>query len=324
MATTPAGRRLTEAQRREQVAIRAGFLAEFLALWDLLDPFNLARTAQAWVRAVIALIELWRQISARSALDYYRDFRELEIPGADPLPEIVFVDTPSAERAARRAAREAAPSVRRNPAAPRSQDRFVLRGRQSGLVIDWGARRGAVQASLEVLGPINIKQKTGRGMTPEQAARTALVEVSGAATRHVLEGGRESNIVAMRNDRVVKGWVRVTDADPCAFCAMLASRGPVYREDSLNSNARGPRNDNPGVPFLGKGSFKVHDHCQCSMEAVYYTDTEWPGRAKEFDRLWKDHIRGKYSGKDAINAWRRLYEARQRELRQQPGFPEAA
>ena len=325
MAITPAGRRLTEAQRREQVAIRSGFLAEFLALWGLLDPFNLDRTGPAWVRAVIALIELWRTISARSALDYYRDFRLLEVPGADPLPEITFIDTPSAERAARRAAREAAPSVKRNPAAPRSRAQLRV-PRQDGLVIDWGRRRGAVQASLEVLGPINIKAKTARGMTPEAAARKAFVEVSGAATRHVQEGDREATIVAMRNDRLVKGWVRVSDGNPCSFCAMLISRGPVFREDSFESNARSVRNPrNPGVPFLGPGSFKTHDHCACRMVAVYYRDTAWPPLAHEMNDLWNAHIRNRYSGKEALRAWRRLYEQRQRELgRPTVGFPEAA
>ena len=274
-------------------------------------------------------------MTARTALDYYADFRRLEVPGADPLPEITFIDTPSAERAARRAAREAAPSVKRNPAAPRSRDGLVRTPQQSGLirrsdeaaklVIDWGARRGAVQTSLEVLGPINIKAKTARGMTPDAAARKALVEVSGAATRHVLEGDRQATLAAMRNDSRLVGWVRITDGNPCSFCAMLASRGPVYRDDAFNSNARGPRNLNPGIPFLGDGSFKAHDHCQCRMSPVYSTDAAWPGRAHEFNDLWNANIRGKYSGKEALKAWRRLYEQRQRELgRPTVGFPEAA
>jgi hypothetical protein len=325
VASTPAGRRLTEAQRREQVAISQGFLAEFLALWDLLDVFDLDRTTPGWVRAVMALIELWRTISARSALDYYRDFRRLEVPDADPFPEIIFIDTPSAERAARRAAREAAPSVKRNPAAPRSQPRVTRPGRPSGLVIDWGARRGAAQASLEILGPINIKSKVGRGKPLELATREALVDASGAAGRLVQEGDRTATITAMRTDRLLKGWVRVGDGNPCSFCAMLISRGPVYASESF-TNARSKRNPrNPGVPFLGEGSFKTHDHCACRMVPVYYTDAAWPGNSRELQELWNQNIRGKYSGDDARKAWRRLYEKRQRELGQPTvGFPEAA
>jgi hypothetical protein len=41
---------------------------------------------------------------------------------------------------------------------------------------------------------------------------------------------------------------------------------------------------------------------------VYSDQTEWPGRGKEFQQLWNDHIQGRYSGKDAINAYRRLIE----------------
>lgn len=328
MASTPAGTRLTEAQRREQVAISQGFLAEFLALWGLLDIFNLDRTTPGWVRAVLALIELWRQISANSALDYYRDFRRLEVPDADPLPEIVFIDTPSAERAARRAAREAAPSVNRNPAAPRSPG-LVRTPQQVGLIrrsdadaqriIDWGARRGAVQASLEILGPINIKSKISRGQTPEQAARKALVEASMGAMRHVLEGGRETNVTAMRNDGRLLGWVRVTDGNPCSFCAMLASRGvswgPYGKTSFDKSDAR----------FDGTGRFKVHNGCCCGLEPVYSRDAALPGNSAEMRDLWNANIRNRYSGKDALRAWRRLYEQRQREQgRPNVGFPDAA
>lgn len=323
MASTPAGTRLTESARQEQVAIRSGFLAEFLALWGLLSLEDLDRTTPGWVRAVLALIELWRQISANAALDHYRDFRRLEIPGADPLPDITFIDTLSAERAARRAAREAAPSVKRNPAvprSPRSQTGLVRRPEpRDGLVIDWGARRGAVQASLEVLGPINIKSKISRGKSPQVAAREALVEVSGAAGRHVLDGGRQVNITAMRNDGRLIGWVRVTDGNPCSFCAMLASRGvswgPYGKASFDKSDAR----------FVGGGEFKVHDHCGCTLEPVYSRDTALPGNSKEMRDLWNAHIRGKYSGKDALRAWRRIYEQRQREQGLPTvGFPEAA
>lgn len=319
MARDPRATRLTEAQRREQVAISQGFLAEFLALWDLLDVFDLDRTTPGWVRAVMALIELWRTISARSALDYYRDFRRLEVPDADPFPEIIFIDTLSAERAARKAAREAAPSVKRNPAAPRSQTTVQLPVDRSGLVIDWGARRGAVQASLEITGPINIKAKAARGKPLEIAAREALVQASGAAMRHVLDGGRQTNITAMRNDSRMIGWVRVTDGNPCSFCAMLASRGVSWGPYGAQSF------DKSDARFIGGGQFKVHDHCGCTLEAVYSRASALPGNSKEMRDLWNANIRGKYSGDDALRAWRRLYEQRQREQgRPTVGFPEAA
>lgn len=329
MAPTTASVRLAEQARREQVSISSGFLAEFLALWGLLDLRDLDRSGPLWVRAVMALIELWRTISARSALDSYNRLRRIEIPGADPLPEIRFIDTPSAERAARKAAREAAPSVKRNPAAPRSQVGLVRTPRQVGLVrrsdeqaklvIDWGKRRGAVQTSLEVLGPINIKSKIKRGETPETAARKALVEVSGAATRHVLEGDREATITAMRNDNRLLGWVRVTDVNPCSFCAMLASRGVTWGPYGKSSF------DKSDARFIGGGQFKVHDHCRCTLAPVYSRDVSLPGNSAELRDMWNKHISGKYSGKDALRAWRRFYEQHQREqARPTIGFPKAA
>ncbi|KAB5606685.1 hypothetical protein EHS19_06735 [Bifidobacterium jacchi] len=41
------------------------------------------------------------------------------------------------------------------------------------------------------------------------------------------------------------GWRRVSDGDPCAFCAMLVTRGPVYtsRDKALHTT-----NPAPGIP----------------------------------------------------------------------------
>jgi hypothetical protein len=56
MASTPEGRRLTEEHRLEQQAVRNEFLAEFIALWALLDSARLDETGPGWVSAVTRLI----------------------------------------------------------------------------------------------------------------------------------------------------------------------------------------------------------------------------------------------------------------------------
>lgn len=160
----------------------------------------------------------------------------------------------------------------------------------------------AIKTSLLVTGPIGVKSRIGKGINPRIAKAKALVDVSGAASRHVLDGGRQLVTEATKKDKVALGFIRVTDDDPCAFCAMLASRGPAFkyrsRESALTRRV-------PGENEL----HRYHDHCACQAEPVYSTDAEWPGRGREFAQLWKDSAKGK---KDALKAFRQAYEAQRK------------
>lgn len=151
-----------------------------------------------------------------------------------------------------------------------------------------------LDTSLDVTGPVAFKSAISGGKTPKQAKDRALVSVSGSVSRMVQDGGRNTIVGAVTDDREALGWARVTDGDPCAFCAMLASRGPVYTSAET-------------------AKFQAHDHDQCGIEPVFHRDTQWPGKAREFEQLWQQSTQG-YSGKDAINAFRRAYE----EGRQRP------
>jgi hypothetical protein len=162
----------------------------------------------------------------------------------------------------------------------------------------------AIRTSLLVTGPIGVKSRIGKGIHPEVAKAKALVDVTGAASRHVLNGGRQLITEATNRDKLAVGFARVTDDDPCAFCAMLASRGPDYnsRASALRTTSRSKKRG-PGREY--------HDHCGCTVEAVYSDDADWPGRAREFEQLWKDSTKGK-GGKNALNAFRNAYEAQRR------------
>lgn len=103
------------------------------------------------------------------------------------------------------------------------------------------------RTSLQVTGYVTTERL--RTLKHADPARVALVRVSGAVTRHVLDGGRETLLASMRRDRHARGWARVTSAEPCEFCAMLALRGGVYTATS--------------------GAFQAHDHCGCGLEPRY-------------------------------------------------------
>jgi hypothetical protein len=333
VAATPEGRRLTEEHRLDQQQVRNEFLAEFIAMWALLDSARLDETGPGWVRAVLRLIAAYRLLSAQVTTRYYWAYRAAELPGEPPPPRIELppgVSRP--QEVLPRPEPPAAPTRRQRPSQrarrepnyrgrrPRGED-VIPNPRNSELRwdldedairrslerpatrieipdIDWTPRDRAAEVSLNITGPIGQKAKIARGRTQREARDVSFVESSGAATRHVLTGGRQSLLTLLTADPKVHRWIRVTDGDPCGFCAMLASRGPVYlTEDSAG--------------------FKAHDHCACTAEAVYHAGAPWPGRAAEFHRLWNQHIKDRYSGKEARRQWRRLIDEMRREARRE-------
>lgn len=331
MATTSQGAALTEQHRLAQQQVRNDFLVEFLAMWALLDSTRLDDTSPGWVRAVMSLIRQYRQKSARVATDYYQGFAaveapvgagRIEIPGGasrPPSPPPVRpaparrqpARTPEPVRTSRFNDQQVAPRDRRarlemdeSAFSPRIEgDR---RARIEIPDIDWAPSDRAAQVSLTVTGPVNQKSKASRGKPLQVARDESFTQAAGAASRHVLNGGRQSLLTLVEGDMRAIGWIRVTDGDPCSFCAMLASRGAVYKEDSFSRSD--PR-------FTGPGEFKVHDSCACTMEVVYSRQAAWPGRGDEFYRMWRDDIEGRHSGADARRVWRRLYEQRRRDER---------
>lgn len=121
---------------------------------------------------------------------------------------------------------------------------------------------------MQIRGPIAAKSTVGRGFD-EQAAQAKANRLGAVgAARDVLQFGRtmiirsaastESDLGRGRGGR----WRRVTDGKPCAFCAMLAGRGPVYTSQTVD--------------------FHTHDLCGCVGEIVY---NDW--EPTEAERAWR-------------------------------------
>jgi hypothetical protein len=161
-----------------------------------------------------------------------------------------------------------------------------------------------LRTSLVVTGVASFKEAMRKQpLTPEQQQEA--LDVAGrrqaaAAIRHALNGGRETIDRTVQQDRRALGYARVTRETPCYFCAMLASRGPVFKASSFDESD--PR-------FVGIGDVKVHDSCSCALEPWFSEGAEWPGRAREFDQLWGSSTKGK-SGNEAVKAFRKAYEGR--------------
>lgn len=108
--------------------------------------------------------------------------------------------------------------------------------------------------NLHLAGPVRVKLLVGGGMTGHAAASAAVTKFAGIARRGVMQGGRMMIHETARRDGAVVGWRRLTDSDPCTFCAMLVTRGPVYGKDTVLSTGEGLR---------------YHGNCGCTAELVY-------------------------------------------------------
>jgi len=162
----------------------------------------------------------------------------------------------------------------------------------------------AVMTSLLVTGVIGVYEKIGKGKPLEVALAEAEEAAIGAASRHALEGGRSYTRNAVAIDELGVGYFRQTRDGCCSFCAVLASRGAVYKADSFKYSDLLFRND-PNFPTEDK----VHDKCHCTLQPTFRTTSPIPDRNKEYEQLWKDATVGK-SGKAALNAFRVAYEAK--------------
>ena len=157
-----------------------------------------------------------------------------------------------------------------------------------------------VAASLYATGEHATRQAIDAGRAPEYAMQAAFVRTSGAVTRHILDGGRDTILQSAERDEKALGWARVTDADPCYFCLTLAARGPVYKTETA-------------------ADFQAHDHCGCTAEP-FYRGAAWPGRAREFRDTYEAAQQhgldqgllqpGENSSKARLNAVRRYLAAR--------------
>lgn len=168
-----------------------------------------------------------------------------------------------------------------------------------------------IAASLSYVGPVLARRAMYAGedfdteLTPQQARRHVERQVRGSAVRLTAEGSRRV-VRSVQSKRV--GWMRVTKGEaPCFFCVALASRGPVYEDDSFDMSD--PR-------FTGPGDVKVHDSCSCALLVVTEADASQITQLRRYEELWSE-----LSGKDPkktdstpLVTFRRNYEAMLRDL----------
>lgn len=117
-------------------------------------------------------------------------------------------------------------------------------------------RQDAVRTAF-YSGPVRAKTLIRRGISGEQAvaemrdwaAQWGRTQVESASRDYVIRSARRTRLKCRR----------VTVGKTCAFCSMLAARGPVYTEDTV--------------------TFRAHRCCDCTWEICKETPNEWLKRS---------------------------------------------
>lgn len=166
-----------------------------------------------------------------------------------------------------------------------------------------------VATSMRVTGPVAFKKAIADGQTPTQARASMVTQMVGAAEKSVLRADRDTVMATVESSDEIVGWRRVSDGDPCAWCAMLISRGAVYETKTSATRVVGRRGVARGGQELGAS---YHDHDRCSAEPLYEHEDEPPEVAALY-QLWVKVTAGK-SGAEALRVWRADWDALHRDI----------
>ena len=128
-----------------------------------------------------------------------------------------------------------------------------------------------IATNLRANGLLGTLNALRAGQTPADAAANGWVRTAGMASSFVLHGGRDTVMATVKADPRIVRWRRVSMGRPCDFCAMLISRGAVYKQRTVD--------------------FRTHDHCACIPQPEYQPlsassalyERSWPTGQKSAD-----------------------------------------
>ena len=232
-------------------------------------------------------------------------------PKKDPIPG----DIESYSKDAQRALLEKVAAFPANPADPAAVAQVsrrvaagaVRHARAAGrdAVVDTAAQGRVRMASSRKRPRVTVEDDTGSDGRPKVIVEyTSDGRKAGDDNRESRKKASKAEPASAKPGGKVLGWARVlTGAESCAFCAMLASRGPVYSEDTVVTTGK-PREVRPRqVHYRNSGATgghtyvsgsrregeKYHDHCDC-IAVLVVKGASWNGEQQYHDLkdLWDD------------------------------------
>lgn len=303
-------------------------LDEAVDLWKDLNPTEIAATSARWLSRAVLMVTTRRARSRELAFAYYRLVRALRtgrtiaLP-TDPRPpatvtlaqlrrefaELVQdtgdVNAVSERGKATQEATGATGTTAIGTLREGDDDEIPVDKLPDLGSLDEALEKQAEQEArddLESLGPALLASKlrvikgdkaSEVDHARDEARRQVGNRQASAAERIVLNGGRGALWLAHSKDKSALGWARVSrTGTPCGWCAMLISRGAVYRSKASAEYADGD---------------KYHDNCHCYAVPIF-SRQQFDGSAlfelnRRYAEEWPRVTRG-YGGKDALRVWR--------------------
>jgi hypothetical protein len=292
--------------------IGAATIAEALGLWRSNPPESPAAAA-SWMSKAIALVMRRRAEARALARAYYRLERALRtgFTVTDPSDRQSSTTLNDLRNEFRQAAGPDAPGPSTdNPTIPVEP----IPGLDADAARQDREAEQEIRTALGNLGPLNLDKKlsgidTDRPASEVDAERESARDQAGArqaaaAERIALNGARGELWGATSKDRRALGYIRLSrTGTPCGWCAMLISRGPVYKSEATATTA-----------VYGDGDL-YHDNCHCYAVPVW-TKADWQSNPlyalnREYQELWPQVTKG-LGGDAALTAWRRFIRTQQR------------
>lgn len=148
----------------------------------------------------------------------------------------------------------------------------------------------------------NVRWATKSLWAPEPDEGPAREMVKGVAQTMMSDTARQTIITNAQRDPKARGWARIPEPTACSFCMMLATRGPVYSQTTVEFRAH--------EPHLNKTGKLVGGVCECHAGPVF---GEWEPseQIRTAQDLYAD-VAGSGSAAAVRRAFRRSYEASQK------------
>lgn len=282
---------LEQKHSQDQESIADNLVLALFPLWWMMDFEDLDHTSIMYAEAALPMIRTAYLQSQHVAAAFAANVRYASLATATPQP----LD---------------APNVEVPMGVPR--ERFELPSFGDPFAADDPIAfdefpEDDVRLSLLVEGNYHVKQQMPVS-DPSDIMANARVNTTGAAVRQSLKGARNVTSQILKFDRKVLGYARFTDANPCHFCALLASRGAVYgRQSFADSDSQFTANKKAiEVPPEYVRISKVHNNCRCTLRPVYSKATEFDPDAKfyrsQWKKVWDEH--GAKPPAEIVKEWR--------------------
>ncbi|MGK5728174.1 hypothetical protein [Streptomyces sp. URMC 124] len=297
-----------------------------------MNPLSLAESGSAWLAYMLALIRGERRRSRDQAAAFLRLYRAMET--GYTLPPLQ--DGPVAEATTLGALREDWARVTETIRTPEPDDADPVRidGDFDWLEEPVEAFDRAAVASLVSQGPAKVRERVAQAAEEQTRGRlddagflqeledlhtSTGTTAANAADREAIRAGRDLINRASQEDRRAVGWARVTDGNPCAFCAMLVSRGAIYKSRATaagggrrkpKGSADGRNRDSRRPPVTLQDLTRYHYGCHCQTVPIYSRTDFWTPDAHGYADQWERVITNNgLSGAEARAAWRRHIES---------------